>query len=320
MSARLLALLPSLLLVVAACRSPDPLRRVPPAAIGAAVPFSGGALREASGLSLSHRAGHAWLLEDSGNPAELVAVDIETGTVQQRVRLRGARNRDWEALAAGSCPGFAAACLVVGDVGDNQGRRDFITLYRLAEPSAAAADAEAERLDLVLNGGATDIEALTLDSTGTVRLLSKGRDQPPFRLYEVPPSAWTRHGCAAAANRPCATPDTARLRQTLALPMHGFHQLITDAALRSDGALLAVRTYADLLLLKVQGDGTLQLRSGVRCRLADLQAQGEGVTWLPDGRLLLATEATRDAPASLRTVACPEPGRGPIARRLSDDA
>lgn len=316
---RTAARLVPLLLLVTACRSPDPLRTVPPSAIGPVVPFSNAALREASGIAPARRAGHAWLIEDSGNPPELVAVDLASGTVQQRVRLRGARNRDWEAVAAGPCPDATARCLVVGDVGDNQSRREFVTLYRTREPAADAAEAEAERLDLVLEGGPTDIEALTVDSAGTVRLLSKGRDQPPFRLYEVPPAAWARHGCPAAAERPCARPDTAHLRQTLALPMQGFHQLITDAALRPDGAELAVRTYGALLLLRVQGDGTLQLSGGIRCRLTDLQAQGEGVAWLADRRLVLATEATRQAPASLRTVACPPPGRGPIARRLSDD-
>src|SRR6187402_3312843 len=57
---------------------------------------------EASGLAVSRRFGLLWTHNDSGNDAVLFALD-ESGAVHGRVRVP-ARMRDWEDVAASSCP------------------------------------------------------------------------------------------------------------------------------------------------------------------------------------------------------------------------
>jgi hypothetical protein len=112
--------------------------------------------RESSGLAASARVpGLLWTLDDGGAAPDLLAVAADDGRVLGRVRVAGATNVDWEALAAGPCadvadarPGAAVprraphpppartppatappatplpvgargGCLWVGDVGDN---------------------------------------------------------------------------------------------------------------------------------------------------------------------------------------------------------
>ena len=111
---------------------PDPLQHVTATQVGSARPFEAGRLDEASGLALAvGDAVRFWVLNDSGNPAELFLVDSMAATLQC-VPIRGAVNRDWEDLSAGPCP--RGRCLYIGDIGDNGARRAFVTVYRLPEP------------------------------------------------------------------------------------------------------------------------------------------------------------------------------------------
>jgi hypothetical protein len=152
-----------------------------PLAFSAPVPLAPGVLDESSGLAVTWREpALLWSLNDSGNPAELVAVDT-LGRVRGRVRVDGATNVDWEELAAGPCG--AARCLFIADVGDTLARRPTVTLYRLPEPASTDAVGTATRLTVTLEGGARDIEAMSADPAGDLWLISKGRGlQSPWAL------------------------------------------------------------------------------------------------------------------------------------------
>ena len=59
-------------------------------------------LDETSGAAFSlDEPGIIWTLNDGGNPAELLALDMD-GDIKARIRV-DARNRDWEALDRGWC-------------------------------------------------------------------------------------------------------------------------------------------------------------------------------------------------------------------------
>ena len=285
----------------------DPLRHVTAERLGPVHRFDVGLLDEASGLALA--AGDTrrfWVLNDGGHAAELVLVDSAAGTVR-RVPLRGAVNRDWEDLAAGPCP--RGRCLYVGDIGDNGARRSFVTVYRLPEPTAAAPDTSTiERLDIQWPEGPDDAEAMSVDSAGVLWFVSKGRGKQPQRLARVEPAAWATHGCVATGPTPCAHgPVTAVAVQPMELPVASKEDRITSAAVSPDQRLMALRTYNDVLILPRHPDGTLDRSAGVRCTLEGLQLVGESVAWLPDLRLMLATEEAAGRPASFRLVQCPLP-------------
>src|SRR5215213_1725953 len=62
-------------------------------------------LHESSGLAVSHRqAGVLWTHNDSGDGAELFAVDV-SGRALGTSRITGAENEDWEDVAVGPCEG-----------------------------------------------------------------------------------------------------------------------------------------------------------------------------------------------------------------------
>ena len=89
-------------------------------------------LAEASGIAASRRTpGTLWAINDSGDPV-VYALDAK-GAVTGRVRVTGAQVEDWEAIAAGPCK--SGSCLYVGDIGDNNGTRKQITIYRVPEPA-----------------------------------------------------------------------------------------------------------------------------------------------------------------------------------------
>ena len=86
-------MLVTLLLLQAALPAPTSSR--PPVALAET------RLSETSSLAPSPtREGVLWTLNDSENPAELFATDT-AGRALGRVRVDGAKNRDWEALAFG---------------------------------------------------------------------------------------------------------------------------------------------------------------------------------------------------------------------------
>ncbi|HEV3049632.1 MAG TPA: hypothetical protein VGX50_04950, partial [Longimicrobium sp.] len=75
-------------------------------------------MSETSGAALDPRAtGVFWTHGDSGADPVLFAVDAE-GRLVGQVAVSGARNRDWEDMAIGPCPG--GDCVYVADIGNNR--------------------------------------------------------------------------------------------------------------------------------------------------------------------------------------------------------
>lgn len=262
-------------------------------------------LTESSGIVRSPtRPDVFWTIEDSGNEPALYAMD-STGRDLGRVVVRGATNEDWEAIAAGPCPG--GSCLYIGDTGDNLEARPSRTIYRVREPWATAGEAvpgvppdepvdgavDAERVVFRYADRPHDVEAMVVSGDGAVHLITKGRSGGILQ-YRISPEAWTAGGSGVAV---------ATRVDSLHIPPPTSRDRVTDAALASDGRL-AVRTLRTLYLF-VMDPHTGRLRSPVPRLACDLslanEPQGEGVTWLDDTRLLLTSEQ-RGAP--LTEVRC----------------
>jgi predicted regulator of Ras-like GTPase activity (Roadblock/LC7/MglB family) len=284
--------------------SAAPAREV--ATLGA---FSARSLTESSAAvqSVGHP-GVYWTLNDSGHDARLFAFDT-AGRDLGTVRLTGARNRDWEAMATGPCA--AGRCLYVGDVGDNFARRNAVVIWRVPEPVPPGPGADthteaARALTVRYPDGPRDVEALWVDADTVVWLATKRpqrdaqRRWRPALVYRVPANAW---------HAPPADPVVAELVDSLPIVPRSERTLVTDAAMRNPfgdpalDSLLAIRTYGELLILRVgRMSGRPQALVG-HCDLTPLrERQGEGVAWLSDGRVLLTSEK-RFAP--LRAVRCP---------------
>lgn len=265
--------------------------------------FTSPALIEASGVVRSTREANVfWSQNDSGNDEFIFAYD-STGQALGGIRIANAKNRDWEAIALGPCP--TGSCLYIGDVGDNLARRSTVRLFRVPEPlSTDTVSRAAEQLEFRYVDGARDVEAMWVGADSGVYFVTKrpARDSAsrlePARLYTIKPQPWD--GSAVA---------TASFVDTLPItPGTGSQQSwITDAAISGPDStgrrLIAIRTYGDVYVFLADTTGSRPAGLLGRCSLRALRgSNGEGVTFLQDGRLLFNSEGDR---ARLYSGRCP---------------
>lgn len=135
------------------------------------------AIDEASGIVASHRhTGFLYTHNDSGGDPEVFIIDT-LGRYHGTIRLEGAVNKDWEDIAVGPGKDPNSTYIYLGDIGDNDAKRQKIQVYRFSEPSeipVGEVRVEAQKLTLTYPDGPRDAETLMVDPwTGDLFILSK---------------------------------------------------------------------------------------------------------------------------------------------------
>src|SRR5216117_1062260 len=180
--------------------------------------------------------------------------------------------------------------------------RASVVVYAVAEPappgrqSGPVRSAPAAALRLRFAGGPDDVEAIYVSPRDSaLYLVSKGR-RGVIQLYRVPRNAWGGD-----------TVVTASPLQRLPIPPFArLGRLVTGAAIRPDGRLVAIRTYAEIYTF-VPGEGGRLVPSGRPvCNITGLEVQGEAIDFLDDSTFVLTSEADRRGRGSIHTVRCPE--------------
>ncbi|HYJ46253.1 MAG TPA: hypothetical protein VEV81_06530 [Pyrinomonadaceae bacterium] len=101
------------------------------------------AVAESSGIVASRRNPDVfWTHNDSGDGPIIYAFDRK-GRSRGRWHVTDAQAVDWEDIAAGPGPRAGVSYLYIGDIGDNDTRRDYVTVYRVPEPETADDDGSA---------------------------------------------------------------------------------------------------------------------------------------------------------------------------------
>lgn len=255
------------------------------------------ALPEASGVASSRRTpGLLWSHADSGSAPLLVALDAR-GTVRGKVRLSGATLVDWEDIAVGGCG--SSSCVYAADIGDNNGRRKAITIYRTPEPLASdGTTGPVEAFVGHFPDAPQDAEAFFVRGDGEMYIVTKG-DSGPVALYRFPKGA--KPGTQAATLEKLGVLQAGRIDR---------NQWVTGASASPDGRWVALRTHGSVAFYEadklVKGDfsaaSTFAL-SGLR------QAQGEGVALGPKGAVFLVGEGGGRGKAGVfGSLACKLPG------------
>lgn len=215
------------------------------------------AIEESSGLV--DRGAYVLTVNDSGDDPVVYVVEKATGRTVGRTVYSAGEVVDVEALAPG--PGGS---VWVGDIGDNRGRRDRVTVYRLAGVGPGDGRVAATRYDLVYPDGPRDAEALLVHPrSGRLYLVTKGL--LGGAVYRAP-----------AVLRPG---DTHRLRQVARAP-----GLVTDGVFTADGRRVLLRDYGGLTVHAVPSFRVL-----ARMDLPD-QPQGEGLATTLGARVLVSSE------------------------------
>ena len=272
------------------------LQSAAPARVTRTGTFQSPRVTESSGVVVSRaHPGILWTHNDSGDLPYLYASDL-AGRDRGAIRVSGADANDWEDLSSGPCPLGPGVCLYIADTGDNSERRKSVTIYAVPEPQPPLNSADTQRvtaaaraLKLRYPDGSHDVEAIyvsPLDSA--VYLVSKGHSGT-VRLYRVTHSAWHDDHVI-----------TAELVQTLPISIDRSHaNLVTGAAARPDGSLVAIRTYGDLYLFRPGTGGRLVLTRQPRCSLGGARG-GEAVAFRDDSTLVMTSEA-----GTIHVVRCP---------------
>lgn len=257
-------------------------------------------LLEASGIARDPRDSDLfWVHNDSGNPAELYAIDGRA-RLRATVPVRNATDRDFEDIATGPCPD--GTCLYLADIGDNLAVYGSVVIHRLplpALPDTAAVHPEASWW-FVYPGGPRDAESLAVDGEHREMIIvTKGREDV-VELYVAP-----LDGLESGSDRP----NTLRRIGRLQIPIGaGVSQLVTAADLSPDGTRLVIRNYTTLYEFDWNGSAAFDTLAIPRhtSLLAALEPQGEGVAWNDDGdALLLVSEGRGARPPSLSRMRCP---------------
>lgn len=246
------------------CRAPTELGRV-----------SG--VSEASGLAVSRRVpGRLWIHNDSGEPV-LFALD-EKGTVTGHLRISGAQVEDWEAVASARCE--AGSCLYIGDIGDNDAKRDHVTVYRVPEPDASAnISASAEAFHATYPDGPHDAETLLVAPDGRLHIVTKGNTSP-IALYRFP-----------ASPRAGSTTRLERVGNAAAGSIDRDSR-ITDGAISPDGRWTVLRAQQTLMFFRTSDLLEGRWQNASRVDLTPLkEPQGEGVAIGANDTVFVAGES-----------------------------
>lgn len=154
------------------------------------------AVKESSGLAFFN--GKLWTFNDSGGQPILYAVDTISGNVTQKITLAGASNVDWEDITTDD------DFVYVADVGNNDGNRTDLTIYKVLKssiPVAGNSTVQADRIffvyeDQYLPGLKSehnfDCEAIVA-AGDSLYLFTKNRADQRCNLYCVPktPGSYT---------------------------------------------------------------------------------------------------------------------------------
>lgn len=217
-------------------------------------------ITESSGLVASARhEGVLYTHNDSDDGPRVYAIGPD-GQTRATLTLQGVSARDWEAMAPGRDED-GRPVLYLGDIGDNRGTWETVSVYRAAEPRRLRdTSLPATRYRLRYEDGPRDAEALLVHPrTGRLYVVSKEFDAG---LYAAPEELHTERVNV--------------LRRVAEAP-----PIVTDGAYAPDGSSFALRGYGFAYLFR---------EPGARSETVDLpiQPQGESLAFTRDGSALLA--------------------------------
>lgn len=272
---------------------------------------------ESSGVAVSRAYPDVlWTHNDSGDGPYLYATDLR-GTDRGALLVPGAEAFDWEDMALGPCPipfpreprstAVATSCIYLADTGDNMEFRPFVTVYAVPEPVPPTGPGDTlgtTRAPAIMRlrypDGSHDVEAVYVSPRDTaLYLVSKGAARgSAIRLYRIDARAWRRRDTAN-------TVTAATLVQTLDIrPNPEAGRVITAGAVRSDGRVVALRTYSEIYLFYPGVGGRLLPARDRPCNIAGLEIGGEAIDFLSDSTFVLTSEAGRRRPGTIDTVTC----------------
>jgi hypothetical protein len=254
-------------------------------------------ITESSGLAASRTSpGSYWTHNDAGNGPLIYSFDSQ-GRSRGVWRVTGATSYDWEDISTGPGPKPDTNYLYIGDIGDNDGTRSEIVIYRIPEPiipnGNPVATAErpqatetAEAIRLRYPDGRHDSEALLVHPrTGRIYLVVKEKTAKPG-IYAV--------------DAPKALGEVITLTRIGEVDMSGrSDSLINGGAISPDGQRVALSDYTqgyEFVLSDANAPVDSIWKQPMRTVDLGKRKHGETVCYRLDGKALLATSERLPTP------------------------
>ena len=252
---------------------------------------------ESSGLAASRTTrGAYWTHNDSGDGPFIYSFD-STGNALGVFRVTGAQARDWEDMASGPGPQRDRSYLYLGDIGDNNGVRPEIVVYRVLEPTLNAATRQftkkqpgttepAEAIRLRYPDGKYDAEALLVHpATGHIYIVTKVMIANAV-VYEAAPPFTSGKTITMTRIGDVHVPSL-------------FGGVVTGGSISPDGRHVALCDYFQGYELALPASST-DFNDIWKQRMIgfDLgkRKQGESIAYRLDGKALLATSEGKASP------------------------
>ncbi len=221
-----------------------------------------------------------WAHNDSGDEARVFRLD-EAGATQAVVRLEGVEAFDWEDMTGA---GPAAGELFVGDIGDNEGIRNEVTVLRFAVPEPPPVGevtipaGDIQTITLRYPDGPRDAETLLVDPATRDIVIVHKRFGGASEVYQAPEADWADGEAELERIGIVEVGDT---------PLDAT----TAGDVGADGQVVALRTYAAVLVFPRDEDQSLAeaLVENEPCDAPTrLEVQGEAITFTEEGYLTVS--------------------------------
>ena len=238
-------------------------------------------IRETSGLiKIDNR---LWTFNDSGGKARLYQINERTGKIVKTLRIKNAKNRDWEDIA------YDDNYVYIGDIGNNRGKRRDLKVYKI--PRASLRTQRSVRAEVISfrfsdqkefkskpRESNYDCEAMVAHR-GKLYLFSKNWQNQKTRLYELT----TQSGKHVA--KYIATFNT--------------QGMVTGATINEELGILLLTTYSSLLDVNIWAFTNYKgnnFFNGDHKRLnltTPLRAQVEGITFKENYKAYMSSESLK---------------------------
>ncbi|MDH4047186.1 MAG: hypothetical protein OEW68_04335 [Gammaproteobacteria bacterium] len=204
---------------------------------------------EASGLARSHVvADRLWTLNDGDAKPELFAID-GGGNLHGSISLSPATNVDWEDIASFEHDG--KSWLLIADIGDNEAKRRYCSLYVVEEPAELHKQKlePARQIRFTYPDGPLDAESVAVDAENDSVLILVKRTVPA-RLYSVPLLAGDDDSIRTAEllGDVATLPQPSQLELDRALAHQSWHWQPTAMDITRNGRTAAILTYRGIYI------------------------------------------------------------------------
>ena len=237
--------------------------------------------REVSGLVYDQSSQKLWMLQDKGNPAELLVYNVN-GTFERTLKIAHEKNTDWEDLSKD-----VQGNLYIGNFGNNDNKRKNLRILKIDQNNLHKKEAEASQTTQFYYEDQKDFPPkkgnLMYDCEAFVAtddafyLFSKNRSKGfdgTFYVYKVPNKPGTFKAKKIATLKSCSQYKTCA---------------ITGAALNKSGTEIALIAHDYVFLIPFKDDYSFT-QENMQIVELNHHSQKESITYKNNKELFIADE------------------------------